>query len=42
MVLDTIAEDYSGVIGEVITMDPRPGSIAGRSQKVDDGLSGQR
>jgi len=40
--MDTSAKDYSGVLGEVITTGPRPGTIAGRvsSQRVDDGISG--
>ncbi|HEY6454681.1 MAG TPA: carboxypeptidase-like regulatory domain-containing protein [Steroidobacteraceae bacterium] len=42
VVLDTIAKDYSGVLGEVIATGPRAGAIAGRvsSQKIDDGISG--
>jgi hypothetical protein len=42
VVLDTSAKDYSGVIGEVVTTGPGPGTIAGRvsSQKVEDGIPG--
>jgi hypothetical protein len=44
VVLDTHAEDYSGVLGEVVITGPRPGAIAGRvsSQTVADGISGAK